>query len=62
MASTALTRDTSNKFIAGVCSGIGRRFGLPPTAVRGAFLISCLLPGPQVFVYLILWALLPADG
>ena len=62
MASTTLARDTSNKVIAGVCSGIARRLDLSPTVVRAAFLISCLLPGPQVFVYLILWALLPADG
>ena len=61
MASTTLARDTSNKMIAGVCSGIARRLGLSPTVVRAAFVISIVLPGPQVLLYLILWLLLPAD-
>lgn len=61
MASTTLARDTSNQVIAGVCSGIARRMGWSPTLVRVAFLVSIILPGPQVFLYLILWLLLPAD-
>jgi len=61
MASTALARDTSNQVIAGVCSGIARRMGWSPTLVRVAFVVSIVLPGPQVFIYLLLWMLLPAD-
>jgi len=61
MASTTLARDTSNQVIAGVCSGIARRMGWSPTLVRVAFVVSIILPGPQVFLYLLLWMLLPAD-
>jgi len=61
MAANRLARDTSNKVIAGVCSGIARRLGVSPTLVRVIFLVSIVLPGPQVFLYLILWLLLPAD-
>ena len=61
MASTTLARDTSNNIIGGVCSGIARRFGWSPTLVRAAFIVSIILPGPQVFLYLVLWMLLPAD-
>lgn len=61
MASTTLARDTNNRVIAGVCSGIARRLGLSPTLVRVTFVLSIVLPGPQVFLYLILWLLLPAD-
>lgn len=61
MATNSLARDTSNKVIAGVCSGIARRLGLSPTVVRVAFVLSIVLPGPQVFLYLLLWMLLPAD-
>ncbi len=57
----ALARNTSNKVIAGVCSGIARRLGVSPTLVRVAFLVSIVLPGPQVFLYLVLWVLLPPD-
>jgi phage shock protein PspC (stress-responsive transcriptional regulator) len=56
-----LTRDTSNKVLGGVCSGIARRIGLSPTAVRWAFVISCVLPGPQFIAYLVLWIVIPPD-
>jgi phage shock protein PspC (stress-responsive transcriptional regulator) len=56
-----LSRDTSNKMIAGVCAGIARRYGLSRTGLRLAFVISCVLPGPQFIAYLLLWVLLPAD-
>jgi phage shock protein PspC (stress-responsive transcriptional regulator) len=29
--------------------------------MRLIFLLSCLLPGPQVLIYLALWMLLPKD-
>ncbi|MCU1605712.1 MAG: Phage shock protein PspC [Modestobacter sp.] len=56
-----LTRDTRHKVIAGVCSGLARRFGLSRTALRVAFVVSCVLPGPQFIAYLVLWVLMPAD-
>lgn len=57
----ALARNSSNKVIAGVCSGIARRLGMSPTVVRLAFVISCVLPGPQILLYLILWLVMPED-
>lgn len=57
-----LRRDTHNKVLAGVCAGIARRYGLSPTALRLAFVISCVLPGPQFIAYLLLWVLIPADS
>jgi len=45
--------------IAGVCGGIGERFGMPPTLVRVLFLLSCLLPGPQFVAYVIMWIFVP---
>jgi phage shock protein PspC (stress-responsive transcriptional regulator) len=56
-----LRRDMSNKMIAGVCAGIARRYGLSLSGLRLAFVISCVLPGPQFIAYLLLWVLLPAD-
>jgi phage shock protein PspC (stress-responsive transcriptional regulator) len=47
--------------IGGVCSGIARRYGLSTGGLRLAFVISCVLPGPQIVAYLLLWVLLPAD-
>ena len=47
--------------IAGVCSGIARRYGLSVTGLRLAFVLSCILPGPQFVAYLVLWIAIPAD-
>lgn len=56
-----LRRDVRHKMIAGVCSGIARRYGLSTGGLRLAFVVSCVLPGPQFVAYLLLWVLLPAD-
>lgn len=58
MAST-LTRPRHGKVIAGVCAGLAERFGLSPFMVRLAFLLSCILPGPQFIAYIVLWVLMP---
>ena len=60
-AHTRLRRDTRNKMIAGVCAGIARRYGLSTTGLRIAFVVSTVLPGPQIIAYLLLWVLMPAD-
>ena len=54
-----LVRTDDNRVIAGVCGAIARRFGWSPTVVRLLFVLSCLLPGPQIVVYLVLWLLIP---
>jgi phage shock protein PspC (stress-responsive transcriptional regulator) len=38
-----------------------RRFDKKPWQVRLLFLVSCLLPGPQILLYLALWIILPSD-
>jgi phage shock protein PspC (stress-responsive transcriptional regulator) len=56
-----LARPRDDRWIAGVCSGLARRFGLSPNVVRLIFVVSCLLPGPQFLLYLLLWVVLPQD-
>jgi phage shock protein PspC (stress-responsive transcriptional regulator) len=56
-----LARPRDDRWIGGVCSGLGRRLGLSSGVVRLIFVISCLLPGPQFILYLILWALMPSE-
>ena len=56
-----LTRDSRNKMIAGVCAGIARRFGISTGALRLAFVVSCILPGPQFIAYIVLWIVIPPD-
>ncbi len=56
-----LRRDLRNNMLGGVCAGIGRRYGISVGGLRLAFVISCVLPGPQILAYLLLWLLIPAD-
>jgi phage shock protein PspC (stress-responsive transcriptional regulator) len=60
--SARLSRPRDDRWIAGVCSGLGRRFGMSSNTVRLLFLLSCLLPGPQVLIYLALWIVMPSEG
>lgn len=59
MASTLVR--PRNRVIAGVCAGLARRFGMQPNTVRLLFVISCILPGPQFVIYLVLWVLMPSE-
>jgi phage shock protein PspC (stress-responsive transcriptional regulator) len=57
-----LYRPRDDRMIAGVCSGIARRFGIEPTLVRILFVASLLLPGPQILIYLAAWLLMPDES
>ncbi len=57
-----LTRPRNGHIIAGVCVGIARRFGISPFVVRLLFLLSLLLPGPQILIYLAMWILVPSEA
>lgn len=57
--STTLVRPREGKIIAGVCAGLAQRYGWNANVVRGIFLLSCLLPGPQFLIYIALWILMP---
>jgi phage shock protein PspC (stress-responsive transcriptional regulator) len=59
--STALVRPRRDRFIAGVCSALARRFGMKPGQMRLLFVVSCLLPGPQILLYVALWIIVPAE-
>ena len=54
-----LVRARNGKMLGGVCAGIAQRYGLSASTVRAIFVVSCLLPGPQFVIYLILWLALP---
>lgn len=61
MSHQGLSRPRRGKLVAGVCAGIGRRFGVSAALVRLAFVISLLLPGPQLVAYLGLWVVMPRE-
>src|SRR5215216_240890 len=46
--------------LAGVCAGLGQRFGLDPWPARLLFvLILLIVPGSQLLIYPLLWILMP---
>ncbi len=55
------SRDAQQPVIGGVASGLARHLGLPPTAVRGGFVLAGLLGGLGVLFYAGLWLVLPPD-
>lgn len=59
MALTTLSRPADRAVIAGVCAGLADRFGMKPNTMRLIFVLSCLLPGPQFVIYIVLWAIMP---
>lgn len=56
-----LSRPRNDRWIAGVCSGLARRFGTSALTMRVLFLLSCLLPGPQFLIYLAIWIMVPNE-
>ncbi|MFG3600309.1 PspC domain-containing protein [Micromonospora chersina] len=59
--SRKLVRPRQGRVFAGVCAGLAQRFGMSAGMVRLLFLLSLLLPGTQVIIYLILWILMPNE-
>ena len=56
-----LTRSRTDKWMGGVAGGLAEYFGVDSTWVRVAFVVSIILPGPQVLLYLLLWLIIPQD-
>lgn len=54
-----LFRDASDRFIGGVCSGLGAYFNVDTVWIRIIFVVA-LFSGVSPFVYLILWIIMPA--
>jgi len=61
LRSIDLRRDTEEKWLAGVCSGIATRLGIDPIVVRAALVLLVLLGGVGITLYLIAWAFVPND-
>ena len=57
--SRKLVRPRQGRVFAGVCAGLAQRFGWSTAMVRLLFVLSIVLPGSQVIVYLVLWLLMP---
>ena len=56
-----LYRSREDRWIAGVCGGLGRFFGVDPMPIRIAFIILSLWQGIGVLVYLIMILIVPDE-
>jgi phage shock protein PspC (stress-responsive transcriptional regulator) len=60
MASSSLVRPRNDRWIAGVCSGIARRFGVSTGLVRLLFVLFGLFGAGEI-AYIVLWILMPKE-
>jgi phage shock protein C len=56
-----LRRPRTGRVIGGVCAALARRFGWDVTLVRVLTVVSLLLPGPQLIIYVIAWVVIPGE-
>lgn len=56
-----LRRSVTDRSIAGICSGLAEFFGTDPTLVRIVTLLLFLFGGLSLWVYIILWIIVPEE-
>jgi phage shock protein PspC (stress-responsive transcriptional regulator) len=56
-----LTRNSSDKMVAGVASGLASYFQLDVTWVRIAFALAAFFGGGGIWIYIILWIAVPEN-
>ena len=57
-----LYRSRTDVMIGGVCSGIAKYFEVDPTAVRLAFVLLLFAGGGGLWIYLVLWIIMPLES
>ncbi|MFA7198742.1 MAG: PspC domain-containing protein [Methanoculleus sp.] len=59
-----LTRSTSDRWIAGICGGIGEYLEIDPNVIRVIWVVLTVLTTifPGVLIYILLWIILPEQG
>ena len=56
-----LQRNTRNKVIGGVCSGLADYFGIDTALARVLFVVIFLCGGTGLLIYCIMWIAMPAN-
>ena len=54
-----LYRSRKNRFIAGVCGGLGEFFDIDPTWIRLLFVLFLFLGGSALLIYIVMWLIVP---
>lgn len=61
-AASGLVRPRDGRVLGGVCAGLADRYGWNRRTTRVLAVLSMLLPGPQVLLYLGFWLFVPDGG
>ncbi len=61
MNTKKLRRSRSDRSIAGVCAGLANYFGIDTTAMRILMVMLTIFGGMSLWVYIILWLLIPEE-
>jgi len=56
-----LYRTRNERWIAGVCGGIGDYFDMDATVIRVLFVLASFILGGGLWIYLILWIIMPLN-
>lgn len=60
-AGKKLYRSRKNRYLAGVCGGLGEYLGIDPTIVRLLWVLFTLLYGAGLLGYIIAWLIIPQE-
>ncbi len=61
-ATTSLNRPLEGRWLAGVATGLGKRFGAPVWIIRIVILLLCFAGGVGALLYVAGWLLIPKEG
>jgi len=56
-----LYRSTDNRWLVGVCGGIGDYFDIDATVIRVIFVLTAFIFGGGLWIYIILWIIMPLN-
>jgi phage shock protein C len=56
-----LYRSRDDRWLVGVCGGIGDYFDIDSTVVRVIFVLASFILGGGLWIYLILWIIMPLN-
>ena len=56
-----LRRSRHDRWIGGVCGGLGRYLGVDPILLRVAFVVLTIAGGSGVLIYIVAWILIPEE-
>jgi phage shock protein PspC (stress-responsive transcriptional regulator) len=62
LAINRLRRSQGDRWIAGVCGGIGRLTGVESWVWRMLFVLGLVFGGFTFFAYVVLWIFIPREG